>query len=121
MGDCSFRHCQSLATFTSTVIHPAKLKTEKRLFCKRASYLARKWDLLIAYYYFKSGLAASIHLSLEYSFWNKAGNFVLKGRCATLYPILSCLFFFFCASKNNIPLYSNDVQAKLLFLLQMNN
>lgn len=29
----------------------------------------------------------------------------------------SCHAFFFFASKNNILLYSNDVQAKLLFLL----
>lgn len=93
MGDCSFRHCQSLATFTNTVIHPAKLKAEKRPFCKHASYLARKWDLLIVYYYFKSGLAASIRLPLEYSLWKKAGNYILKGRCANLYPVLSCLFF----------------------------
>lgn len=60
------------------VIHPAKLKVKKRPFCKYASYLAWKWDLLIAYCCFKSGLAASIHLSLEYSVWKKAGNFILK-------------------------------------------
>lgn len=91
---CSFRHCQSLTTSTSTVIHLAKLKVKKRPFCKYASYLAQKWDLLIAspYCYFKSGLAANIHLSLEYSVWKKAGNFILKWRCTNLYPVLSCLF-----------------------------
>lgn len=60
------------------IIHLAKLKVKKRPFCKYASYLTGQWDLLIAYCYFKSGLAAIVHLSLEYSVWKKAGNFILK-------------------------------------------
>lgn len=115
MGDCSFRHCQSLPTLTSIVIHPAKLKAEKRPVCKHASYLARNWDLLIAYYYFKSGLSARIHLALEYSLSKKSRKFYSERKLCKLvsHPVMPL----FCAGKNNIPIYNNDIQAKLLFLL----
>lgn len=96
------------ATFTSTVIHPSKLKGEKRPFCKHASYLAGKWDLLISCYYFKSALAASIRLSLEYSLWQKSNFDSEKKMCIVASNPIMLFFFFFCANKN-ISLFSNDI------------
>ena len=54
--------------------------------------MARKWDLLIAHYYFKSMLAASIRLSSEYLWEKKKEILFWKEDVQTC--IQSCHAFF---------------------------